>query len=168
MTTTARVRRSQILSTALALVLAAAPGAFAGLPDPKGTAPIKSVVKTGDTIAVTRWSGAKVKGQVVEATECSVVVRAAGKSLDIPNTAIKTVRRYPPSRQKPGAKAALAVVEQCDRIECAPATLAFIGVAAVFQGFKDLGRQPKIVYRGTRGQASAPTCSAGAHVPPRP
>ena len=161
MTTTARVRRSQILSMALALGLAAAPAAFAELPAPKGTLSIKNVVKTGDIIAVTRWSGGKVKGQVAEATECSVLVRAEGKWLEIPHAAIKTVRRYPPSQQEPGAKAMLGVVERCDRIDCAPATLAVIGVAALFKGFKDLGRHPKIVYRGTRGQASPPTCSAG-------
>lgn len=150
MTMIAGARCSQILSMVLALVLAA-PSAFAAPTDPKGTASLRNAVKTGDVIAVTRWSGGKVKGQVVEATECSVVLRAAGKSLTVPNAAVKTVRRYPPAKQNHRAEARLDVVEQCDQIGCAPAALAVVGLAALFHRFQALGRQPKVVYRGKRG-----------------
>lgn len=150
MATIAVVRRSHILSLAMALVLAAP--ALAGPTDTRGTPSIKDAVKAGDVIAVTRWSGGKVKGQVLTATECALVLRADGRTLRIRNAAIKTLRRYPPRKQH--AKATFDAVERCDRIECSPGTLAVVGLAGLFKGLRDGGRRPEVVYRAA-GRADA-------------
>lgn len=154
-------RRSQVLSLMAALGLAAS-AAFAAPTGPGGAASLREVVKPGDLIAVTRWSGGKVKGQVVGATDCSVTVRADGRSLRIEHDAIKTLRRYAPPKQN--GKAMLDAVERCDRIECTPGTLAVVGLAAVFKGIRDVGRRPQVVYRAAdradvRAKPSAPACS---------
>jgi hypothetical protein len=152
MTTTAAARRSHILSLALALVLASP--AFAATTDSRSTPSIKDVVKAGDVVAVTRWSGGKVKGQVLAATGCALVLRADGRTLGIPNAGIKTLRRYPARKQH--AKATLEAVERCDRIECSPGMLAVVGLAGLFKGLQDTGRRPEVVYRAaSRANAEA-------------
>jgi hypothetical protein len=160
MATIARVRHSHILSAAVALLLAA-PGAFAESPETKVTTSLREAVKAGDFVAVTRWSSGKVKGQVAEATECSILLNVAGKTLTIQNEAIKTVRRYAPPKPDAG-KAMLGAVEPCDRIECTPITLAVVGVAALVKGFQGLGRKSEVVYRGKRDQAARVLCSQDA------
>ena len=153
----------QLGSMMLVLMLgASAASAHPGAQE--GPVPLTTALKAGDTIAVTRWSGAKVKGQVLETTECSIVIRTGGGALDVPQAAIKTVRRYPPRKQNLGAKGMLAVAEQCQEAGCAPAALAYVGLAALFQAFRDLGRGPKIVYRGERHSSNVVSCSPGARV----
>ena len=166
MATMVGVRRSQILLLVLGVILAA-PAAFAADADAKGAA-MTSVVRTGDTVAVTRWVGGKVKGEVVEATRCSLVLRAAGKRIAIPTAAIKTIRRHASRQQSPDPKAMLDVAANGDRSGYAPETVALIGVAALFKGIHDLGRKPEIVYRGTRDLSPAPACAEVAATPPRP
>jgi hypothetical protein len=120
---------------------------------------LRSALKPGDRVAVTRWSGAKLKGQVVEATDCSLVIQRAGKALALPNAAIKTVRRYPQPKQNLGAKGLLTFAETCDATDCAPTALAVVGLAALFQGVENLGRRPKTVYTASvAGNAEA--CAA--------
>jgi hypothetical protein len=162
MATIARVRHSHILSAAVAVLLAA-PGAFAEPPETRVTASLREAVTAGDHIGVTRWSGGKVKGQVVEATECFILMNVAGKALTIQMEAIKTVRRYPPPKPSAG-KAMLGAVEQCDRMECAPATLAAVGVAALIKGFQGLDRKSSVVYRGTRDRSASVLCSQDGRV----
>lgn len=145
MATSPYVRRSHILSLAAALMLAA-PAAFAELPEPTTPASITDVVRTGDLVGVTLWSGRRVKGQVLEADECSLLLRAGGAALRIEQAAIKTVRRYPPPKQKAG-KGMVAAVERCDRVDCQTTTLAVVGLASLFKELHELGRQPKVVYR---------------------
>jgi hypothetical protein len=157
MATIAVVRRSHILSLAMALVLASP--ALAGPTDSTVTPSIKDLVKAGDVVAVTRWSGGKVKGHVLAATECALVVRTEDRTLRIQNAAIKTLRRYPPRKQH--AKATFDAIERCDRIECSPGTLAVVGLAGLFRGFRDGGRRPEVVYRAAaRADAQAKDLSA--------
>jgi hypothetical protein len=151
MVTIARNRRSRVLSGALAVLLAA-PNAFANSLEVKDFASLAEILKTGDVIAVTPWSGKKLKGRLVEVTECSIRLRTDGKALSLAAGAVKTVRRYPP--QQRAAKVTWGAVEQCDRLECAPTTLAVIGVAALVKSFRDAGGA-KIVYRGRPDPAAA-------------
>lgn len=165
MATIARVRHSHILPAAVAVLLAAS-GAFAGPPETNLTTSLRKAVKAGDHVGVTRWTGGKAKGQVLEATECSILMTVAGKALTIQRDAIKTVRRYPPPKPNAG-KAMLGAVEQCDRTECAPATLAVVGVAGLvkgFQGLGRLGRKSTVVYRGARNRTSATLCSPDGRI----
>jgi hypothetical protein len=158
MATMACVRRSHVLALVLGLAVGA-PAAFAEDSESKGSPTIAGVVKPGDTVAVTRWSGGKLKGQVVEVTACSLVLRAVDSRVDIPADAIKTVRRYPHRRQDPGARAMLDLAADCQHAGCAPETAAVVGIAALFKGFHDLGRRAKIVYRGKRDRPAAPACA---------
>jgi hypothetical protein len=149
MTPILRIHPWPLGSMILALLLGATV-AFAATDAQDGAVRIAPTVKPGDTIAVTRWSGAKVKGQVMEATECSIVIRTRHTAVEVPHTAIKTVRRYSPPQQTRSARAMFEIAEHCEQVECAPSALAYVGLAALFQGFRDLGRQPEIVYRGVR------------------
>jgi hypothetical protein len=133
-------------------VFLAAPNAFANSPEATNFAALAEVLKTGDLIAVTPWSGKKLKGQLVEVTDCSIRLRTAGTALSIESAAIKTVRRYPPKAR--AAKSAWGAVERCDRVECAPTTLAVVGVAALVKSLRDAGGA-EIVYRGSRAQSAA-------------
>jgi hypothetical protein len=155
MVTIARNRRSRILSGVLAVLLAA-PIAFANSLEAKNFAPLAEVLKTGDVIAVTPRSGKKLKGRLVEVTECSIRLRTDGKALNIAAGAVKTVRRYPP--QQRAAKVTWGAVEQCDRLECASTTLAVIGAAALVKSIRDAGGA-KIAYRGRPDRAAARSCS---------
>ncbi len=159
MATMSRVRRSHVLMLVLGLLLVP-PAAFAAVSDAKGTTALADVVKVGDTVAVTPWSGGKLKGQVVDVTACSLVLRAAGESILIQAAAIKTLRRYPPRKQTPDPKAMLGAAASGQHTGYAPETLALLGVAAVFEGIHHLARKREVVYRGTRTRAARPACPA--------
>jgi hypothetical protein len=121
-----------------------------GSPVTSAARAIVSGVKRGDIVAVTRWSKGRVKGQVAGVTACSLLLRTASTMVEIAAAEIKTIRRYAPPKENSGARTILQVAAQCDEAACAPAALAYVGVAALIQGFQDLSRPPRIVYRGRR------------------
>jgi hypothetical protein len=160
MATIAGVRRSHILSIAAVLALAS-PG-FAASTGSKDAAALENVVRTGDVVAVTRWSGPKVKGEVLTATPCVLVLRADGRTLAIPKGAVKTLRRHPPATNR--SKSTLSAIERCGRLECTPGALAIIGLAGIFRAFEDAGTRPQVVYRAApradaRTESSLAACS---------
>lgn len=147
-----------IVYAALAVSLSATTSSAAASAQDE-TSALRNAVKPGDSVAITQWSGPKLKGEVIEITDCSLVIQRAGKTLDLPSAAIKKVRRYPTPKQNLGAKGLLAFAETCDVTDCAPTAVAVVGLAALFQGVKDLGRQSKVVYAATR-VGSSRACTA--------
>ena len=115
-------------------------------------------VKPGDTITVTPWAGAKQTGQVLAITDCSLVVRTAKQSIDIPLASIKTVRRHQRQPVGRGAGTVLAVANECQDISCAHVALGFVGIAAVIDGFDRLFHPPQVVYRAKKPPAYAICC----------
>ena len=116
-------------------------------------ASLAGTVKPGDAITVTPWAGAKQTGQVLAITECSLVVRTAKQSIDIPLASIKTVRRHQRQPVGRGAGTVLAVANECQDISCAHVALGFVGIAAVIDGFDRLFHPPQVVYRAKKPPA---------------
>ena len=122
--------------------------------------PLADIVKPGDVITVTAWSGRKQTGQTTAITDGSVVIRTAKQSLEMPLESVKTVRRHRRPASE-GAEALLNVANDCREISCAHAMLAFVGIAAAVQGFDRLVHPPEVVYRAkkrTQTSMDAPAC----------
>ena len=113
-------------------------------------ASLAAILKPGDAISVTPWSGKKQTGQVTATTDCSLALRTAKRSIDMPFTSIKTVRRHQRQPVNPGARAVLNVANDCQDISCTHVALAFVGVAAAIQGFDRLAHPPRVVYRAKK------------------
>jgi hypothetical protein len=120
---------------------------------------LAEVVKPGDVISVTPWSGGKHTGQATAITDCSLVIRTAKGLIDVPIETIKTVRRHQRAASE-DAEALLNVANDCRGVSCARATLAFVGIAAVVRGFDRLVHPPKVVYRAKKKSVATavPAC----------
>jgi hypothetical protein len=110
---------------------------------------LAEVVKPGDVVSVTPWSGGKQTGQATAITDCSLVVRTPKGLLDMPFETIKTVSRHRRAASD-DTKALLNVADDCREISCAHAALAFVGIAAAVRGFDRLVHPPKVVYRAKK------------------
>jgi hypothetical protein len=144
--------------TALGFVLCL-PSLAAGDPSQQAHSSLARSVKSGDLVSVTRWSGGKARGQVLAVSAGSLSLRTATGTLDLPEAAIKTVRRHQPRKPSAAAGVVLEIASICDEAACVPAALAYVGVAAVIQGIGDLTRPSKVVYRAPRraqSRVSAP------------
>ena len=117
-------------------------------------ASLADIVKPGGAVTVTPWAGAKQTGQVIAITDCSLVVRTAKRSIGMPLGSIKTVRRHqrPPAGR--GAGTVLTVANECQDISCTHVALAFVGIAAVIDGFDRLVHPPQVVYRAKKPPAA--------------
>ena len=117
---------------------------------------LADVVKPGDVITVTPWSGRKQTGQATAITDGSLFIRTAKQSIDIPLQSIKTVRRHRRLANE-GADALLNGANDCREISCAHATVAFVGIAAVVHGLDRLIHPPKVVYRASSPVSQLPS-----------
>jgi hypothetical protein len=145
-------RGPTVLGFALAMQLVARP-AFAECGNGSGMtgdASLAAILKPGDAITVTPWAGAKQTGQVIAITDCSLVVRTAKQSIDMPLGSIKTVRRHQRQPVGRGAGTVLTVANECQDISCAHVALGFVGIAAVIDGFDRLVHPPKVIYRAKK------------------
>ena len=117
-------------------------------------ASLADIVKPGDAVTVTPWAGAKQTGQVIAITDCSLVVRTAKQSIDMPLASIKTLRRHQRAPTGRGAGAVLTVANECQGISCAHVALGFVGIAAGIDGFDRLVHPPRVIYRAKKPPAA--------------
>ena len=59
-----------------------------------GDASLAAIVKPGDAVSVTPWSGRKQTGQVTAVADCPLALRTEKHSVEMPFASIKTVRRH--------------------------------------------------------------------------
>jgi hypothetical protein len=145
-------RGPTVLGFALAMQLVAWP-AFAECGNGSGMtgdASLAAILKPGDAISVTPWSGRKQSGQVTAITDCSLALRTEKHSVEMPFASIKTVRRHQHQTVNPGAATVMNVANQCEDISCTHVALAFVGVAAAIQGFDRLVHPPQVIYRAKK------------------
>ena len=121
---------------------------------------LAQTIRAGDELSITRWTGKKLRGRAADVTACAVVLTAPGQSIEVPIASIKTVRRHFRAQPNLGARAMLDTANQCSEVSCAPAAMAFVGLAAAFQGFDTLLHPPKVVYRAAGRLAAPAACPA--------
>ena len=145
-------RPPAVLGFAMAIQLTAWP-AFAECgngSEMTGNASLATIVQPGDAVTVTPWSGRKQTGQVTAVTDCLLLLRTAKHSIDMPFASIKTVRRHQGQPITGGAGALLSAANECQDLSCTHVALAFVGVAAMMQGFDRLVHPPRVVYRAKK------------------
>lgn len=146
----------------LAALLLCASHGQAAVPRQQAPVTLSSLVKVGDVVTVTPWAGHKFSGEVVDVWECSFDVRRGDGTVTVPMSGLKTLRRHPPRRPNEAVGFMVEVAEQCNSVECAPASLLWIGLAASVQGIDDLFHQPRVVYRARRPVPPDPACAGTA------
>ena len=120
---------------------------------------LTKVVRAGDVVTVTVKSGGRKKqAQVVDLNSCVLTVRSGGRHIELPLADVKTVRKHAPRKINPGASVVLDMADDCDQIGCAPAALAFVGIAAAVQGIANLAHPPKVAYRASKDDAPSSDC----------
>jgi hypothetical protein len=140
------------------VALAAAIGAFALMAeagDKRSSATLSNSVQPGSVVVVTQWSGTKTRGEIIELTDCALVIRAAGELVRVPVEAIRTVAlREPPKAAGPG-RAMSGVAKHCDDAGCTRGALMYMGAAVLIKAFQGARRAPKVVYRAARRPGAA-------------
>lgn len=128
------------------------------------------VLRPGDVVDVTDWTGAKRHGTIDQVTPCSVILITNEQRMEIPASQTKTVKRL--RRADPGA-AAHRIADagrKCDQPGCMAVTLAFAGTTAVARSMRRLFSRPETIYRARDRQTSTHLCttpSAAAAIRPR-
>lgn len=133
--------------------------------DERSFARLSKSVKLGSVVVVTQWSGTKTRGEIIELTECALVVRAADELVRVPVETIRiVVLREPPKTAGPG-RAMSGVAKYCDDAGCTRGTLMYMGAAVLIKAVQGARRAPKAVYRAARppdAAAAARPCPAAS------
>lgn len=141
------------LSLTLALVAGTAP---AQQLDETPSTRLRKALTPGNTVDVTRWTGRKVRGQVLELTDCALVLRVSSEPVHIPFDAIRKVTRHQPRKTTRAAKMAKDVANHCD--ECSPGALVSLSVAALVKAFDGGGHASKVAYQAKQRPPTAKAC----------
>lgn len=128
---------------------------------PAAQARVTALVKAGDLVIVTPWSGERFKGSVIETTACALVLRVATGVRTVPAWEIKTLRSQVPHAENGAARTMAGAAGQCDDFSCLPAAFASLGIGALIQGLDDLGHAPKVIYRAKERLPVADSCTGG-------
>jgi hypothetical protein len=152
--TGSNLRSGWLAVVALGVAIVALP-LLAEAGDERSSVELSKSVQPGSVVVVTRWSGTKTRGEIIELTDCALVLRAADELVRVPIEAIRTVAlREPPTTAGPGG-AMSGVAKYCDDAGCTRGALMYMGAAVLIKAFQGVRRAPKVVYRAARRPAAA-------------
>lgn len=101
----------------------------------------------GDTVWVMDGANREVRGEFVELSQASLALLVNGDRREWAAVDVKRIKRATKSQPNAFARETFAAAGSCDDIECLPATLVLVGVAALGDSIDSLVRRPKIVYQ---------------------
>jgi len=152
--TGSNLRSGWLSVVALGVAIGALP-LLAEAGDERSSVELSKSVQPGSVVVVTQWSGTKTRGEIIELTDCALVMRAADELVRVPIEAIRTVAlREPPKTAGPGG-AMSGVAKYCDDAGCTRGALMYMGAAVLIKAFQGVRRAPKVVYRASRRPAAA-------------